>query len=209
MDAEEREFQRLYGAWASTTPLDAASLLEGFAGPWWVSGGWAIDAFTGRPRSHKDLDVTVFRRDVAELRAHFAGRLHLWAAGNGTLRPLGDDAPRVPAWSGQLWARAHARAPWLLDILLNPGGPRRWVFKRDRSVTLPLEEATWMAPDGLRYLRPELVLAHRLRHTRPTDTEDLHATLPLLDSGAIDRLHGVVIRLVPSHPWRGPIESAS
>jgi Aminoglycoside-2''-adenylyltransferase len=209
MDAEEGEFQRLYGAWASTTPLDAAALLDGFAGPWWVSGGWAIDAFTGRTRPHKDVDVTVFRRDVAALRRHAAGRFDLWAAGSGALRPLDDARPGVPRWAGQLWMREQATAPWLLDVLLNPGGPRRWVFKRDRSVSLLLDDATWVAPDGVRYLRPELVLAHKLRHARPVDDEDLRATLPLLDASSLSRLHDVLVRLDPSHRWREPVDAAS
>jgi hypothetical protein len=209
MDDEEREFQRLYGAWASTTPVDAAALLEGFPGPWWVSGGWAIEAFTGIRRPHKDLDVTVFRRDVAALRRHVAGRFDLWAAGSGALRPIDDARPGVPGWAGQLWVREHATAPWLLDVLLNPGGSRRWVFKRDRSVSLPLVDATWVGPDGVRYLRPELVLAHKLRHARPVDDEDLRVTLPLLDAGALSWLRVMLVRLDPSHRWREAVEAAS
>jgi len=209
VDAEEREFQRLYGAWAPTTPTDAATLLDGFRGPWWISGGWAIDAFTGRARPHKDLDLTVFRRDVPALRRHAVGRFDLWAAGSGALRPLDDARPRIPGWAGQLWVREHATAPWLLDVLLNPGGPRRWVFKRDRSISLPLEEATWVAPDGIRYLCPELVLAHKLRHARPVDDDDLAATVPLLDADALVRLRELLVRLDPSHRWRAELDAAS
>lgn len=205
-DAEEHEFQRLYGAWAATTPADAEALLEGFPRPWWISGGWAIDAFAGRARPHKDVDVTIFRRDVAALRDHFRGRLHLWAAGSGALRPLDDARPRMPAWSGQLWLREHATAPWLLDVLLNPGGPRRWVFKRDRSVSLPFERATWVAEGGLRYLRPELVLAHKLRLKREVDDQDLAAVLPLLDAEAVAWLLDVLLRADPAHPWRPLLE---
>jgi Aminoglycoside-2''-adenylyltransferase len=205
-DAEEREFQRLYGAWATLTPTDAATLLAGFAKPWWISGGWALEAFTGSSRPHKDVDVTVFRRDVPAVRRHFAGRLDVWAVGSGALRPLDDRRPRVPGWSGQLWLRDHATGPWLLDIVLNPGGPTRWVFKRDRSITLPLDEATWVADDGLRYLRPELVLAHKLRLTRDVDDGDLAATLPLLQSAARSWLLEALIRSDPGHRWRPLLE---
>ena len=71
---EEREFQRLYGPWAATTPSQAAELFGSFSGRWWISGGWAIEAFTGVARPHKDMDVTIFRRDVAALRECFRGR---------------------------------------------------------------------------------------------------------------------------------------
>ena len=85
--------------------------------------------------------------------------------------------------------------------MLNPGGPRRWVFKRDRSISLPLERATWVAADGIRYLQPELVLAHKLRQTREVDDGDLEATLPLLDTNAIALLLELVTRSDPAHRW--------
>jgi hypothetical protein len=200
-EAEEREFQRLWGPWAELAPVDAARLLDGFSGPWWISGGWAIEAFTGARRPHKDVDATIFRRDLEKLRELFRGRLDLWAAGSGTIRPLDDGRPRAPSWSGQIWLREHALAPWLLDVQLNPGGPRRWVFKRDRSISFPLEAATWVAPDGIRYLRPELVLAHKLALSREVDDRDLDAALPLLDATARERLAELVVRADPEHPW--------
>jgi hypothetical protein len=205
-DPEEREFQRLYGPWASSTPRDARLLLDGFPGAWWISGGWAIEAFTGVSRGHKDVDVTIFRRGVAALREHFRGRLDIWAAGSGTLRPLDGARPRPPAWMGQLWLREHALAPWLLDVLLNPGGPRLWVFKRDPSVTRSLDDATWVAPDGLRYLRPELVLAHKAKHPTAESDADLAATLPLLDRAARTWLRAHLASHHPGHPWRTRLE---
>jgi hypothetical protein len=114
IDEEEHEFQRLWGPWATLTPLEAASLLEGFPRPWWISGGWAIQAFAG------------------------------------------------------------------------------------------------VAPDGLRYLQPELALAHKARLARPIDDSDLAATLPLLDALAVSWLRGYVARENPSHPggrcWTRPRE---
>jgi hypothetical protein len=148
-DEEEREFQRLWGPWAVPTPAEAASLLDGFTRPWWISGGWAIEAFTGVERPHKDVDVTLFRRDVSCLREHFRGRYDLWAAGSGTLRPLDDRRPRPPSWSEQVWVREHALAPWILDVQLNPGSVRRWIFKRERTVIGTLDDATWIGSDGL------------------------------------------------------------
>ncbi len=205
-DPEEREFQRLWGPWAELEPSDAASVLDGFDRPWWISGGWAIEAFTGVGRAHKDIDATIFRRDVGALREHLRGRLDMWAAGSGTLRPLDDRRPRPPTWAGQLWLREHALAPWLLDVQLNPGGPRRWIYKRDRSFSLPLEEATWVASDGIRYLRPELVLAHKVVLARAVDEHDLAATLPLLDAEGSERLAG----LVPTgHPWHRMLDERS
>ena len=83
------------------------------------------------------------------------------------------------------------------------------MFKRDRSITFPLEKATWVAADGIRYLRPELVLAHKLRRTRTVDDHDLDSTLPLLDADAVAFLLDLVERSDPSHHWRSPLEDAS
>lgn len=201
-DEEEREFQRLWGPWAVPTPAEAASLLDGFTRPWWISGGWAIEAFTGVERPRKDVDVTHFRRDVSCLREHFRGRYDLWAAGSGTLRPLDDRRPRPPSWSEQVWVREHALAPWILDVQLNPGSVRRWIFKRERTVIGTLDDATWIGSDGLRYLRPELVLAHKARHARTLDDADLSAALPLLDASARAWLRDYVMRENPTHRWR-------
>jgi hypothetical protein len=199
--AEDSQFFRLYGPWARTRPADAARLLTGFERPWWISGGWAIEAFTGVHRAHDDVDLTVFRADVGALRSHFAGTHDLWAAGSGTLRPLTDERPRVPAWAGQVWVRAHSLAPWLLDVVLNAGSARGWVFKREPSYIRPLDEVTWTAADGLRYLAPEIVLAHKVRLARPKDDLDLDAAVPRLDAAALDWLRSYVRRAAPDHPW--------
>jgi len=199
---EDREFERLWGPWDALSPADAASLFEGFPRHWWISGGWAIDAFTGRERPHKDVDVTIFRRDLTPLREHFRGRYDLWAAGSGMLRPLDDGRPRLPSWSGQVWVREHALASWILDILINPGSAGRWIFKRERTTIGTLDDATWISSDGLRYLRPELVLAHKARLARPADDDDLAAALPLLDGPARRWLADYVARESPTHPWR-------
>jgi hypothetical protein len=117
------------------------------------------------------------------------------------MRPLTDKRPRVPPWAGQVWVREHALAPWLLDVVLNPGRRGRWIFKRDQSVVRPLHDATWIAADGLSYLRPELVLAHKVRFAREKDDGDLDATVPLLDAEARAWLAAYITGAAPGHRW--------
>ena len=38
MRSEER--RELYGAWAERWPSDAADLLDGYSGAWWIGGSW-------------------------------------------------------------------------------------------------------------------------------------------------------------------------
>jgi hypothetical protein len=94
-DPGEEAFQRLWGPWALVTPADAALLLEGFGRPWWIAGGWAIDAFTGSEREHDDIDVSIFRADIEALRASAGAHLHIWSAGPEGLRPVDDRFPEV------------------------------------------------------------------------------------------------------------------
>jgi hypothetical protein len=175
--------------------------LDGFERPWWIAGGWAIEAFTGVPRPHHDVDVAIFRRDVPALRAGLGARSHLWAIGSGRMQLMDEDVRTLPRWASQVWVREHAQAPWQLDVLLNPGSVTGWVFKHDPSFVRPLDDVTWRAPDGLRYLRPELVLAHKVKLVRPKDDLDLAATVPLL--GAPERvwLASYAERVAPRHPW--------
>jgi hypothetical protein len=57
--ADEDAFLALYGYWAPLTPAEFAAEMEGFERPWWVVGGWAIEAATGYRREHEDTDVSI------------------------------------------------------------------------------------------------------------------------------------------------------
>ncbi len=54
--------------------LEVVRLMQGFPSPWYVSGGWAIDAFLGAPtREHEDLEIGIGREDPGNLHRHLAG----------------------------------------------------------------------------------------------------------------------------------------
>ena len=143
MPEDEDEFRRWYGEWATVRPADVPALLEGFDGPWWIAGGYAIEAFTGVERRHEDVDVSLFRRDADLLRAAIGREGTLWSAFLASLRPFSDDVPEVHPDASQLWLRRDAGSPWLLDLLLNPDRDGRWVNRRHPEMDLSLEEVTW------------------------------------------------------------------
>lgn len=194
------DFERIYGPQLAWTPTEARDLLDGLAVPWWVAGGWAIEAFTGVAREHEDIDLSVFRRDLPAVRRRLEGDWHLWAVSDEGLTHLAPDRD-MPEHAEQVWVREHAQAPWRGEFVLNPDVDGRWQLKRDPSVVLPLEDATWER-DGIHYLRPELVLAHKVRAARPKDDMDLEAALPLLGPAERAWLSGFVARHAPEHPWR-------
>ncbi len=201
-DLDKAELARLYGPWKSHTPADVAALLDGYAGLWWMSGGWAIEAFTGIHRDHDDTDLSILRADLGQLCSYLSERdMDVWAASDGALLPLFPGANvGLPIGTNQVWTRRGATEPWEFDILLAPGTPTTWVYRRDRHLTMPMDEALW-TQDGVRYLRPEIQLLYKAAGHRPKDEADFQATAPLLDPARRVWLRGALSRTLPGHPW--------
>lgn len=195
---DDAEFFSWYGHWAPLRPTEVLDLLGGGGFPYWIAGGWAIDAFTGRSREHADIDVTVLARDFAAVRDRLHG-YHIWEA-QGSLRPLLPGAA-MPDEDGQVWVRRDAASPWLVDLLLTPADGDDWVCKRDRSIRLPLDVIGWTSADGAPYLKPEIVLLMKAKHDQPKDRADFDAALPLLDPAARDWLVTGLRSVHPGHPW--------
>jgi hypothetical protein len=199
-DPEEAAFQAVYGPWSPWTPQETARVLSGWDRPWWIVGGWAIDAFTGTDRRHEDIDVGILRAHVPDLLAHLGTTWHCWAAGSGALRPLTGDDSELPEWADQCWVRRHAWSPWVADFITAPDVDGAWVFRRDTSIVLPLEQVTWKR-DEMAYQKPELVLAFKAKLARDKDDADLERTWPLLDEETRTWLRSTVERLHPGHHW--------
>jgi hypothetical protein len=198
---EELAFQRRYGPWSAYAPAEAKEVFDGIGIRWWLAGGYAVEAFTGVPREHEDIDVSIFRRDVPALRRALEGRLHLWSVGSGSLRPIDDRFPEPAVDADQIWLREHALAPWRADVVLNPDDDGHWVSRRDPSFAAPLDDVTWER-DGIRYLRPEIALAFKAKLARPKDERDFIVALPLLDDAARAWLADYLARMEPDHIWR-------
>ena len=128
-------------------------------------------------------------------------RHHLWSIGAGALRPVNDDFPGPHEGSGQVWLRDHAQAPWFLDCLLAEDRDGLWVSRRDPDHVVPLADVTWVADDGIRYMRPEVVLHHKARLDRPKDGADLAVAWPLLGAAEQDWLREAVRKERADHPW--------
>ncbi|MGQ7349572.1 nucleotidyltransferase domain-containing protein [Quadrisphaera oryzae] len=191
---------RWYGPWRRRTPDDAAALLSGYPGAWWIAGGWAVEAFTGAPRPHGDLDLSIPVADTPLLHEHLHGRLDVWAAFDGALRPLLTPRQVLPAGCSNLWLRADGASPWVYDVLLMTADGADWVYKRDARVRRPLAELVWER-DGVRYLRPEVQLLHKAAALRDVDRVDAEAALPLLDAPARSWLRSALSTAHPQHPW--------
>ena len=202
--AEGEYWERVYGPWEPWGPAETGAFFAGFDRPWWIIGGWSIEAATGPWREHEDLDASILACDVAALRAHVGDRWQLWNIADGTLRPLIDRWPDVQAPDSQLWVRRDATSPWVLDLPLTPDRDGLWTNKRlPEDDPLPVEDVVWTSDDGLPYLRPEITLLFKARLDRAKDRRDLEVTWPLLDTGRRGWLLDALARLDPEHAWLG------
>ncbi|GAB3769132.1 hypothetical protein FB382_002547 [Nocardioides ginsengisegetis] len=199
--AEDDYWERLYGPWDCLDPAGVAEFFDGFDRPWWIVGGWSIEAFTGAPREHEDVDVSILVRDVAALREHVGDRWQLWNIADGALRPLTDRWPDLMDPESQVWVRRDATSPWVMDLPVTPDRDGLWTNKKLPGHVLPVEEATHVAADGIRYLNPEIALMYKARLQRAKDRRDLEVTWPLLAPEARAWLREAVGRLHPDHPW--------
>jgi hypothetical protein len=199
-DDEDAEFYRWYGAWQPLSPTEVAQMMAGVEVQWWVIGGWAVDAFTRRTREHEDIDVAIFADDLPQVWAHLSPNYCLWSNVNGTIRPLRRPDDLLEGCH-QVWVRRDGDTPWLADLALHPRAGDDWRSRRDARVRLPLDEAIYVADDGIRYLRPEIVLLMKARICRPKDERDLAAILPLLEPDRRAWLRRMLELTHPGHQW--------
>jgi hypothetical protein len=182
-----------------------AELFVGYPGTWWVAGGWALQAFTGVERQHGDIDPSVLRSDIQVLSTHLAGRLDMWTATDGALRPFLPGDHVLPNACNGVWTRRSALDPWEYDILLAPGTPDAWVYRRDPTITMPMADALWERA-GVHYLQPEIQLLYKAAGMRPKDQADFEATLPLFDQERRSWLLEGLVMTHPGHPWIGSLQ---
>lgn len=201
----DAEFERWYGRWAAYTPAEVAQVLDGFAGRWWIVGGWAVDAFSGVEREHEDIDVAFLRADLPALLDHLGPTHCIWTNFMGTIRPLRRPTHLIEG-SRQLWVRRDATQPWVIDLAMTPHDGDTWIANRDARVRRPLADATFEGRDGFRYLRPELVLFMKAKFARPKDVRDLDVCLPKMSPSERERLRAAIELAHPGHPWLDRIQ---
>ena len=186
--------------WDPWRPEEVAALLAGVDLPWYIAGGWAIDLFLGAERrEHSDIEIAVPDARFEELLPVFAG-LELFVVGAGLATPLADGR-RDDAH--QTWIREVGK--WRLDVFREPSDGDLWICRRDPAIRLPYEQVIEWTDDGIPYLRPEIVLLFKAKHTDvPKNQADFEAVLQRLDAGRREWLHDALERLQPDHAWLVP-----
>jgi hypothetical protein len=184
--------------------------LEGLDVPWYLCGGWAVDAFLGRvTREHHDVDIAVFLQHQHIVREHLPD----W-------RLVGHD-DNVPGATQVTWdardlimpAHIHVYAGdgFEFEFNLNEGPASTWEFHGNPGFELPFEQAVGNSAWGIPIVSPLVNLYYKAippmwrnmpRHPpRPHDNEDFEVLLPHLDAGQRAWLSSAIAAMEPEHPW--------
>lgn len=187
-------------AWEAWTPWEAHARLRGVTAPWCVVGGWAIDLFLGRStRPHEDLEIAILRADLPAVRTALHP-LELFSVGNGEVRALAaDEAP--PRHKHQNWVLDREANAWRADVMLEPGDPTTWVFRRDESIQAERSFMVQRTPDGVPFLAPHGVLLFKAKAARAKDEADLANCLDHLEEPSRTWLAEALHQVHPGHPW--------
>lgn len=186
--------------WNAWSPAELASRLAGIHRPWCVVGGWALDLWHGfETRDHDDLEFTILRDDFAAFRQALAG-MDLYTVEDGVIAFLPPGAS-PPASTFQIWCHDVGRQCWRADMMIEPGTPETWIYKRDNAITRPRSEMVALSGRGVPYLRPPAILLFKAKHIRPKDELDFSNAIPRLDPADRKWLRDCLVRLHPGHAW--------
>ncbi len=193
---------------SSYSPRSARELLEPVACPWWVAGGCAIDLFLDRStRNHEDLDLAILRRDEGAFRRHLQD-WELWPGlGEGRLgpAPLQAEAP-VPRDLEALWCRPTPTSSWAFELLLNRADGDEWLFKRNEAIRVPVDQLGLATPEGVPFLKPEVVLLFKAKAMRARDRADFDQVVGELRPEARGWLHRALVATHSGHRWIDRLE---
>lgn len=152
----------------------------GYPGFWCVAGGWAIDLFLGeKTREHSDFEVVVLRKDFKILFDQVKKY-------NPKLILPGGKDEDFPFWDGTEIDESYIQLcldqqqGLNFDLLLTPSEGNKWICRRKRSLTLPLEKVVASSANDLPILIPEIVLLFKGKYLEEKDQKDFESTLPRL-----------------------------
>lgn len=189
-----------HDAWCSWHPAELARRLSGISRPWCIVGSWALGLWHGyQTRDHDDLEFSILRDDLGAFRQQLKG-MEFYAAGSGVVEYLpADDDPSAAI--SQIWCRDVEERCWRVDMMIEPGTPANWAYKRDPSIVRPRAEMVDTTSDGVPYLRPAAILLFKAKHRRIKDESDFETALPKLETSERRWLKTCLETTHPGHEW--------
>ena len=181
----------------------AVKLFEDYDSPWAICGGWAIDLFLNRvTRPHKDVDFAVLRKDQLVIQEYLLSRgWTLEEAVNGKLIPW-QKGEWIDLPVHTIWCKHPSARPDFIELLFNEVDKTNFCFRRDTSITVPLEKMIMSSVLGIPRLAPEIVLLYKsIKPEAPSVAADFRNALPGLPSEARNWLITALKKLYSDHVW--------
>jgi hypothetical protein len=92
------------------------------------------------------------------------------------------------------------------DLTVNECTEKKWIYRRDPSVTRDWDAAILETASGIPYLAPELQLLFKSKRPRAKDHSDADHVTPAMGD---ERRSWLSVRLNPDHPWQEIIARSS
>lgn len=185
--------------WRPLTVRGVADLLSGSDSRWWLSGGVALDHLLGRPiRERANIDVSTTPADLAALVAALPATWSAWMPDGDGFLALADAAPDADLQP--VLVHDDDQGAWVLQVNVEDGAPRAWVYKRDPRLQLPWERAV-LDVDGIPTGAPEVQLVWKALRPRPEDDVDKDAILPAMSEEARAWYERAILSIHPHSSW--------
>lgn len=183
--------------------LQAVKLLGDYDRPWAVCGGWALDLFLNRvTRPHKDVDFVVLRKDQFIIQEYLSSRdWTLEKAVSGKLIPW-HKGEWIDLPIHTIWCKNPKASPDFVELLFNEVDEANLHFRRDTSITLPLEKMIVSSAAGIPILAPEIVLLYKSKNVEASPyVGEFKKVLPNLSDEARDWFAAALKKLYRNHVW--------
>ena len=183
--------------------IQAGKAFYNYDRPWAVCGGWALDLFLNRvTRPHKDVDFAVLRKDQLIIQEYLLS--HGWTLEKAVSGQL------VPWQRGEwidlpvhtIWCKNPSVSPDFIELLFNEVDEVNFHFRRDTSITHPLEKMIVSSASGSPILAPEIVLLYKSKNVEASPyVGELKKVWPYLCSEARDWFASALKKLYINHVW--------
>jgi hypothetical protein len=191
---------RVDTTWEPMAPHAVADLLARSAGGWWLSGGVALDHWLGRAireRGNSDVSTTSVR--LAGLIDTLPDGFEAWApAGHDAVVPWGEAAEGADLQPVRI--RDRRSGAWVLQVNVEDGTDRAWLYRRDPRLQLPWDRAV-IDIEGIPTGAPEVQLLWKALRPRPQDETDKDAVFPKLSREAQAWFEKAILTIHPHSTW--------
>jgi hypothetical protein len=157
---------------------DIVLIMKLFEKPWFIAGGWTIDLAVGEvTRTHKDMDICVFREDVEYALIYFKEwDIKVAIPGENRLEEVSGltdlDLPR--------YCLHLLKDKEFLEILLTERINQEVIFRKNKNVSMNIKDFSMGQLPAL-YVNPAWQLLFKSLSTRPEDEHDFKIYIERVD----------------------------